>query len=110
MKNRTFFLSAILASLLSLSSFATPFDDASDLFKKKDYWKSIEILDKVIKDEPENPEPYLLMSKCYESLFQIDKSMFYFQKYDKLRQQKIKKDKLIQKEKNKEVNNTESSN
>lgn len=110
MKNKTFFLSAILASFISLSSLATPFDDANDLFKKKDYWKSIEILDKVIKDEPENPEPYLLMSKCYESLFQIDKSMFYFQKYDKLRQEKIKKDKLIQKEKSKELDNKESNN
>jgi hypothetical protein len=107
MKKRTFFLSVILSSLFSLSALAIPLDDASDLFKKKDYWKSIEILDKVIKDEPENPEPYLLMSKCYEALFQLDKSMFYFQKYDKLKQQKIKKDKLIEKEKNKESVTTE---
>lgn len=110
MNKRTFFLSTIIASFFSLSALATPFEDASDLFKKKDYWKSIEILEKIIKDDPENIDSYLLMSKCYESLFQIDKSMFYFQKYDKLKQQKIKKDKAIQKEQNKEINNTDSSN
>lgn len=91
MKNKTLFLSAIVSSFVTFSAFASPIEDASELYKKKDYWKSIEILDKLIKEQPEDPEPYLLMSKCYEGLFELDKSMFYFKQYDKFRELKKKK-------------------
>lgn len=66
---------SVLFSMSLNSAFAGNLDDGIDLFKNGNYDKAIELLNKVVKDEPDNPEPHLWLSKCYEGSFQLDLSI-----------------------------------
>ena len=55
------------------------YDKAVSLMQKEKYKKSIEICNKIIKDNPSWKAPYLLASKCFEKNNQIIKSAEYLQ-------------------------------
>ena len=55
------------------------YDKAVSFMKKEKYKKSIEICNKIIKENPSWKAPYLLASKCFEKNNQIIKSAEYLQ-------------------------------
>lgn len=85
----------IVSSLLFIpfSAFAGNLEDGISLYKSGKYDKAIEVLNKAVKEDPENPEPHLWLSKSYESLLQLEKVFPETKLYNDLKYKKAQKDK-----------------
>jgi len=59
--------------------------DAKELFESKKFKEAVVILKKIMESDPQNPEPHLLLSKCYDQLFEIDNALKEYQLYQKLK-------------------------
>ncbi|MEK7433301.1 MAG: hypothetical protein AABZ74_09235 [Cyanobacteriota bacterium] len=76
-------LSLLFGLFLSFPSFSNPIDDAEQLYKSGEYNRAIEIIEKILKTDSQNPDLYLLLSKSYEGNFDVDKSIQNFKLYQK---------------------------
>lgn len=79
----------ILALLFVLSfvyaSLASPLDEAKELFKINEYDKTIMVLEKFIKENPQSADAYFLLSKCYEAKGDFSRSFEASGIYEKLK-------------------------
>jgi uncharacterized protein with WD repeat len=81
--------------IFALPSYPGELQQGIDLYNAGQYEKAVEVLNKIILDEPKNPEPHLWLYKCYEATLDLEK--YYKEKkvYDKLKaeydQEQLKK-------------------
>lgn len=87
---KSFILSSLIA-FFSLSSYASSLDDGINSYKSGNYEKAIELLKKASKDDPENPDPHLWLSKAYEATLEIDKVFPETKLYNELKAKKKSK-------------------
>jgi len=85
MKAHVKFISILLILLLSLPIKAGIFEDASNAYSNGDYEKAVNLLNQEIKKNPQNAEAYKLLGKSYEGLFEIQKSLDAYNKYEELK-------------------------
>jgi len=90
-KLKTHILTLALLFTFSTAVFSATIDEAVNVFKAGDYNKAIQMFEDIAKNDPLNPEPYKWLAKCYESTFDIDKSIKASEKYQKLLYQQEKK-------------------
>ncbi len=74
-KIKTLILTVSSLFIFSLNAFAETLDDGIKLFKSGQYEKAIDVLNKVVKADPSEPDPHLWLAKCYDALFQLDLSI-----------------------------------
>lgn len=87
-------LSVILTFSFTLASYATPLDEARELFKINEYDKVIVVLEKFVKTNPESADAYFILSKCYEAKGDYSKSFEASGIYEKLKYSNLKKEKV----------------
>lgn len=87
------FLTSFSLFFLPFSALAGNLEDGISLYKSGEYEKAIEKLNKAVKDDSENPEPHLWLSKSYEALLQIENVFPEKKLYDSLKAKKFLKEK-----------------
>jgi len=75
----------IVILFLSLVLNAGTFEDAMNAYSNGDYEKTVDLLNQEIKSHPENADAYKLLGKTYEALFEIQKSLDAYGKYEELK-------------------------
>jgi len=77
----------VVACLISLSNpvWSQTIQEGISLYNQGNYQKAIEVLKQASSKDPTNPEPHLWLSKSYEALFDIDKSLAENQLYESLK-------------------------
>lgn len=71
--------------IFSTNALASNLSDGIEMYKSGQYDRAIELLNKAVKEDPENPEPHLWLSKCYEETLQLDKTFPEKKAYDTLK-------------------------
>jgi hypothetical protein len=90
-------LSLLFVLSFSFASSASPLDEAKELFKINEYDKTIVVLEKFVKDNPQSADAYFLLSKCYEAKGDFSKSFSASGMYEKLKYTNFNKDKVEKK-------------
>ncbi|MFN8575403.1 MAG: tetratricopeptide repeat protein [Candidatus Sericytochromatia bacterium] len=85
------FLTSFSSFLLPFSALAGNLEDGISLYKSGEYEKAIEKFNKAVKEDSENPEPHLWLSKSYEALLQVENVFPEKKLYDALRAKKLLK-------------------
>lgn len=81
---KSFILLFILNFFIS-SAYADNLEDAITAYKSEDYKRALTILRTEAENDPNNPEIYRWIAKTYESMFDIEKSLEAYKKYESLK-------------------------
>jgi hypothetical protein len=74
-KLKTLIVTAASLMVLTGNAFAAKLDEGINLFKSEEFEKAIAVFEQISRDEPENADVHLWLSRCYEKTFQLDKSI-----------------------------------